>query len=102
MKLLAEQKTIVHDIESARGEEKNLGRIFEMSLPLFPWRKDELPEPAQDYRVFAKALKGGVSIAEAIAGSGKLSDMANVGGIPVDASYYGVGGEKFPVTAEVV
>lgn len=102
MKLLAEQKTVVHDIESARGEEKNLGRVFEMSLPIFPWRKHELPEPAQDYRVFAKALKGGTSIAEAVASSSKLADLAEVGGIPIDASYYGVGGERFPVSAEVV
>lgn len=100
--LLAEQSTIVKDIESARGEEKNYGRIFEAKLSLFPFRKDELPEPSQDYRLFAKALKGGVSIAESVAGKGTLADTADVGGIPVNATYYGVGGERFSVEAETV
>lgn len=105
--LLADQRAIINDIDLARGEERNYGRIFEADLPLFPFRHQPTPQPSNEYRLFSQAIKfshgikGGPSIAEAVAGNGTLAERAGVNGVPVDISYR-VSHEKLSSPGEIV
>lgn len=66
--LKAEQKRAVDMVNNSRDCPKSYGSIFEKSMPLFPLSHKDIPQPPSNWRVFERAIKGGGSLADELAG----------------------------------
>lgn len=67
----AEEKQINKIIKNTRGEEENRGAVVVQSLPVWPPKHKDAPEPSKLWTRFEAALKGGVAnVASTITGIG--------------------------------
>lgn len=80
-----EQQRIIDDINNSREQAVGMGVPFYMKLSLFPFRKERLPDVSKEWKKVEKALRGGGTLAEEIAGAAGFS-IVEVDGKPLGTS----------------